>query len=198
MEERVSGFRVRGSWENVVAHGEWITRALRESDVDEDALAELDDWRPKAHEDLGEEVSEKTVEQASLERGAGERAGQATTEDLERASEHALESIERAEGDGPEDMLEKGEDALEHGLHAVDPTTRKAIRTLETAVYERVMTRFAPYYFDNELVSANLRETTRLEDGDEFVFQVNIHDDQPKEKVSQRLDVVEEADRGDV
>jgi hypothetical protein len=198
MEERVSGFRVRGSWEDVVAHGGRITRALRESDADEDALAEWDDWRPKAHEDLGEEVSEKTVEKASLERGAGERAGQAATEDLERASEHALESIEKAEGDGPEDILEKWEDALEYGLRAVDTTTRKAIRTLETAVYERVMTRFAPYYFDNELVSANLRETTRLEDGGEFVFQVNSHDDQLKEKVSQRLDMVGEAGRGDV
>jgi len=60
------------------------------------------------------------------------------------------------------------------------------------------MTRFAPYYVDNELVSANLRETTRLKDGDEFVFEMNIHHDQLKEKVSQRLDMVEAADRGDV
>jgi len=176
MEERVSGFRVRGSWDEVVAHGERIARALRESDFDEDALAEWDDWQPKAHEDLGEEVSERTVEKASLEQGAGERAGQAATENLERVSEHALE----------------------RGNHAVDTTTRKAIHTLETAVYKRVMTRFAPYYVDNELVSATLRETTRLKDGDEFVFEMNIHHDQLKEKVSQRLDMVEAADRGDV
>jgi len=86
MEEHVSDFRVRGSWDEVVAYGERIARALRESDVDEDALAGWDDWQPKAHEDLGEEVSERTVEKASLEQGAGERAGQAATEDLERAS----------------------------------------------------------------------------------------------------------------
>ncbi len=131
MEERVSGFRVRGSWDEVVAHGERIARALRESDVDGDALAEWDDWRPKAHEELGEEVSEKTVEQARIEEGAGEQAGQAARENLERASEHALESLEKAKGDGPEDMLEKWEDAIEHGLRAVDTTTRKAIRTFE-------------------------------------------------------------------
>lgn len=188
MEERVSGFRVRGSWDEVVAHGERIARALRESDVDEDALAEWDDWRPKAHEELGEEVSEKTVEQARIEEGAGEQAGQAAGEDLERASEHALESIEKAEGDGPEDILEKWEDAIEHGLRAVDTTTRKAIRTIETTVYEQVMTRFTPYYFDNELVNANIRETTRLENGTEFVFEVNVNDDQLKREVSQRLD----------
>ena len=47
MEERVSGFRVRGSRDEVVVHGERIARALRESDVDADALAQWDDWRPK-------------------------------------------------------------------------------------------------------------------------------------------------------
>ncbi|WP_318570575.1 DUF5828 family protein [Salinigranum marinum] len=188
MEERVSGFRVRGSWEEVVAHGERIARALRESDVDAVALDEWEDWRPKAHEELGEEVSEKTVAQARIKESAGEEAGQAAREDLERASEHALESIEKVEGDGPEDVLEKWEDALEHGLRAVDTTTRKAIRTIETAVYEQIMTRFTPYYLDNDLVSANIRETARLENGDEFVFEVDVNDDQLKQEVSQRLD----------
>jgi hypothetical protein len=170
---------------------------LRESDVDADALAEWNDWRPRAHEELGENVSEKTVEQARIVEGAGERVGQAAHEDLERANEHALESIEKAEGDGPEDMLEKWEGGLEHGLRAVDTTTRKAIRTLETAVYEQVMTRFTPYCFDNALVSANIRETSRLEDGDGFVFEVNINDDQLKESVSQRLDAAEDTNQED-
>jgi hypothetical protein len=167
---------------------------LRESDVDEDALAEWDDWRPKAHEELGEEVSEKTVEQARIEEGAGEQAEQAAREDFERASERARESIEKVEGDGPEDMLEKWEGAIKLGLRAIDTTTRKAIRTLETAVYEQVMTRFTPYYFDNDLVSANIRETTRLENGTESVFEVDVNDDQLKQEVSQRLSTAENAE----
>ena len=68
MKERVSGFRVRGSWGEVVAHGERIARALRESDADENALAEWEDWRPKAHEELGEELSEKTVKKGEHRR----------------------------------------------------------------------------------------------------------------------------------
>jgi hypothetical protein len=51
-------------------------------------------------------VSEKTVEQARIDEGAGEQAGQPAREDLERASERALELIEKAEVDGPEDILE--------------------------------------------------------------------------------------------
>jgi len=195
MEEHVSGFRVRGSWDEVVGHGERITRALRESDVDEELLAEWDDWRPKAHEELGEEVSEKTVEQARIEKGAGEQAGQAPKEDLKRASERALESIEKTEGDGPEDVLDKWEDAIGHGLRAVDTTTRKAIRTFETVVYEQVMTRFTPFYFDNELISANIRETAGLKNGTEFIFEVNVNDDHLKQEVSQRLSTAGNTER---
>jgi len=194
MEERISGFRVRGSWDDVVSHGERIARALRECGVDEEALAEWNDWRPKAHEELGEEVSEKTAEKASIEEGTGERTGQAATADLKRASEQAIESVEKAKADGPEDILEKWEDALEHGLRAVDTTTRKAIRTIETAVYDQLMTRFTPYYFDNELVSANIRATTRLEDGDEFVFEVDVNDDRLKEELSNRLGTAGDAE----
>lgn len=187
MEETVSGFRLRVSWDDVVTHGARITNALQESGADADALDEWDEWRPKAHEQLREDVSEKTVDKASIEAGSGERAGRAPREDLDRARTQAIESIEKAEEDGPEDVLEKWEDALEHALRAVDTSTRKAVRSIETAVYEQVMTRFTPYYFDNALVSANIRETTRLQDSGEYVFEVNINDDQLKEQVSQRL-----------
>jgi hypothetical protein len=76
MEERISGFRIRGSHDDVVAHGDRIARVLRERDVNGDGLGEWDDWRPKAHEELGEDVSEITVEQARLTEDAGEPAGQ--------------------------------------------------------------------------------------------------------------------------
>jgi hypothetical protein len=48
------------------------------------------------------------------------------------------------------------------------------------------MTRIAPYYFDNELISANLRRLGG-EDASEYVFEVNINDDDLKIRVSNRL-----------
>ena len=67
MEERVSGFRGRGSWADVVDHGDRITRALRAAGVDETALTAWEGWRPKAEDRLEAEVSERTVEEATLE-----------------------------------------------------------------------------------------------------------------------------------
>jgi len=51
VEESVSGFKLRGSWGEIVEHGERITRALKdlrgeEQPVDDGALEEWDEWRP--------------------------------------------------------------------------------------------------------------------------------------------------------
>lgn len=115
-------------------------------------------------------------------------------EDLEQIYDEALESIEKVERDGPSNMVDKWERALDHALRAMDTTGRKAIRTVEHTVYEEVITRFAPYYFDNELVSANLRRTGRLEDSGEFVLEVNVNDDELKAAVSRELEAVDGAD----
>jgi len=48
------------------------------------------------------------------------------------------------------------------------------------------MTQLAPYYFDNELVSANLRRVG-TEARPEYVFEVNVNDDDLKIRVSNRL-----------
>ena len=55
------------------------------------------------------------------------------------------------------------------------------------------MTQIAPYYFDNELISANLQQVRGTE---EYVFEVNVNDDDLKLRVSNRLaDYESEVDR---
>jgi len=53
-------------------------------------------------------------------------------------------------------------------------------------VYKNVMTQIAPYYFDNGLVSANVQRVSG-DDRPEYVFEININDDDLKERVSNRL-----------
>jgi len=47
------------------------------------------------------------------------------------------------------------------------------------------MTKIAPYYFDNELVSANLQRVS--DDEPEYVFEINVNDDDLKIRVSNKL-----------
>jgi hypothetical protein len=199
LEESVSGFKIRGGWVDTVEHGERITRALQEladegeTAVDESALAEFDEWRPKSHERLEEDVSDKTAEQASVEEGKGEQEGVEPDEDLQTAGEKLAESYENL--DDPDEAVDKWGESLDYVARAADSAGRKAIRAVEGAVYRNVMTRIAPYYFDNELISANLQRVGRGESPD-YVFEVNVNDDDLKIRVSNRLaDYESEVDR---
>ncbi|SHH12108.1 DUF5828 family protein [Halobaculum gomorrense] len=190
MEESISGFKLRGEWGDAVEHGERITRALHDADAPEeypDAFETWDEWRPKAHERLGKDVNEKTAEQASVAEGKGEQEGATPEDDLQTAGEKLSESYERVEDGDNGAALDSWRDSIDHVARAADSAGRKAVRKLENTVYQRVMTQIAPYYFDNELVSANIQKSTRGEGGPEFVFEVNVNDDDLKEAVSERL-----------
>ncbi|MXV60918.1 hypothetical protein GS429_02280 [Natronorubrum sp. JWXQ-INN-674] len=207
MEESISGFKVRGDWGDIVEHGERITRALRDAgvhDPDADygarftrAFEEWEEWRPKAHETLDSDVSEKTADQASVEEGKGEKAGKEPDEDIKTAGEKLSESYERLEKDDAEAAVGNWKESIDYVARAADSAGRKALRRVEDTVYQNVMTQLAPYYFDNELVSANIQQSARgVDNGEQFVFEVNVNDDVLKDDVSDRLaEMDEEIDR---
>ena len=186
MEESIAGFKERGSWSDVVEHGERITRALREAGAEGDAFEQWDEWRPKVHETLREDVEQKTSDQASIDEGPGEKEGKEPEDDLKTAGEKLTESYEKVEEGDNEGALSRWQDSIGYATRAADSVGRKAIRTVEDTVYRKVMTQLAPYYFDNELVSANIQRSSRGDDP-EFIFEVNINDDALKEEVSERL-----------
>jgi len=196
MEESVSGFKVRGDWIDIVEHGERLMRALEELaeeyDVDTEALAEFDEWRPKSHERLDEDVNEKTAEQARVSEGKGEKKGKDPDDDLRTAGEKLADSYENL--DDPDEAVGSWSESIDYVARAADSAGRKAIRAVEDRVYRNVMTRMAPYYFDNDLISANVR---RIDDEHpEYVLEVNVNDDDLKIRVSNKLaDFDQEIDR---
>jgi len=197
IEESVSGFKHRGTWIQTVEHGERITRALEElageTELDEEALGEFDEWRPKSHERLGEDVNEKTAEQASVEKGKGEKKGKNPDEDLQTAGEKLAESYDNL--DEPNEAVDKWGESIDYVARAADSAGRKAVRKVEDTVYRNVMTRMSPYYFDNDLISANIQRVSRG-DSPEYVFEVNVNDDDLKIRVSNKLaDYESEVDR---
>ncbi|WP_276299599.1 DUF5828 family protein [Halorussus lipolyticus] len=187
MEESVSGFKLRGTWGDIVEHGERITEALREAGASGDAYEEWEEWRPKHHERLGEDVSEKTAEQASVDEGKGEQKGKAPDDDLKTAGEKISESYEKLEDEETDEALDKWQDSVSYVARAADSASRKALRKVEDTVYQKVMTRLAPYYFDNDLISANVQQVGRGDGEEQFVFEVNINDDDLKDQVSRKL-----------
>jgi hypothetical protein len=186
MEETVSGFKETGSWGDVVEHGERITRALKDIggegiDLDDTALERWDDWRPKHEERLEEDVNKKTAEQAAVNEGEGEKAGKKPEEDIQTAGEKLAESYEHL--DDPDEAVEKWSESIDYVARAADSAGRKALRAVEGAVYRNVMTQVSPYYFDNDLVSANVQRLGQ----DRYALEVNVNDDDLRIRVSNKL-----------
>lgn len=203
MEQSVAGFKVTGTWADAVEHGDRITYALRDLDVDRQdagydevyyrAFQEWDDWRPKADERIRDEVAKKTAEQASIGEGEGEKAGKAPDEDLKSAGEKLAESYQAVE-DEPSEAVDKWGESIDYVARAADSAGRKALRKVEDAVYRRVMTSISPYYFDNELISANIQRKRGATEPT-YVFEVNINDEDLKREVASKLEEYEQEHR---
>ncbi|MFB6111699.1 MAG: DUF5828 family protein [Halobacteriaceae archaeon] len=192
MEETLSGFKERGTWAEVVEFGERVARAVREAGADDEPVEEFDEWRPKAHDRFDEEVSERTADKASVNEGAGEAAGKDAEEDLQAAGEELSESYRELENADTGGAVKRWRSSVEHVARAADTAGRKALRTVEESVYRTVMTRVAPYYFDNDLISATL---SRVRSQEEFVLEVNISDDELKDSVADELTEYEDIQR---
>jgi hypothetical protein len=186
MEESVTGFIDRGAWEDVVEHGERITQALKDCDdcdVDGASFEEWDEWRPKSHERLDEDVNEKTAQQASVNESEGEKAGKQPDDDIKTAGEKLSESYEKLE-ESTDEALDSWNESIDYVARAADSAGRKAMRAVEGVVYKNVMTQIAPYYFDTDIISANIQ---RIDDDPTYRFEVNINDDDMKIHVSNTL-----------
>lgn len=199
MEQRISGFRVEGTWESVVDHGDQISRILRElgstahpemdPDAYKDALHDWEAWRPRATEDLDDDLRPRTAEQASVVEGEGEKRGQTTGEDLQRARKTLVAAGSHAHVETG--LVRRLAEATRLTGRAIDTGFRRLTRRFEETIYEHLMTRMAPCYFDNPVISANLDR--RAPGDDEYRFEININDDELKAKVSERVD----KDRGE-
>ncbi len=197
MQNGVSGFKVEGTWAEVVEHGERITRALRQAglatasageDDLEQALEEWEAWRPKHHDTLEEDIRQKTADQASIGQGAGEQAGKHPVEDLREARDRFFEGLAKAEAEGLQEAVTSIGESIGRLGRAADSAGRKALRSVEAAVYQGVMTRVTPYYFDNELVSADLSRTRRTNGRQaSYSLEVNVQDDRLKNRVARIL-----------
>ena len=188
MQESVSGFKLTGDWGEIVEHGERVTQALRDAGAAEEyeaAFEEWEDWRPKSHELLDSEIREKTAHHASVQEGAGERAGASPDEDIQTAGEKLAESYEKLGENDRDEAAELWHDSIGYVARAADSAGRKALRSVEGTVYRRVMTQVAPYYFDNALVSANITRTRNGEDP--FALEINVNDDDLKAAVADHL-----------
>lgn len=191
MDVGLSGIRIEGSWEEVVEFGKRISEALEQANVQErtgDDLAACyeawEAWRPRP-DDVEDEVRERTAEEASVGDSEGESEGVGVREDLAEAGRKLGEASDALSEEGVDEAAKAVGESAERAGRAADQAWRRAVRPIEESLYEHVMTRVSPYYFDNALVSANLE---RVREG-AFAFEVKVKDPELRAAVEAHLGV---------
>lgn len=195
MEKGISGFQVDGSWDQIVDHGDRISRILHELGASahprmsrgayDDALAEWDRWRPRPADSLDEDLRPRTAKQASLNPKNGDHGTEAALQDLGRAWRALLDGPERIPDGGASAWLSRLTEATRLSSRAVATGVQHAAKSAEEAVYLHVMTQLSPCYFDNRVVSANLE---RQPGSDAYSFEININSDELKDRVGTEID----------
>jgi len=201
-EETISGYKLTGDWESVVELGERVGAAIRrvlkkrEDTEGEQAdnyrnLEEFEEWRPKLEDDT-EKISEKTAEKASVEEGTGEKAGESVKENVNNAQNGVKETVDSASSLETDEVKDNVTETVSETQKATDSLFRKTLRWIEENVYEHIMTLISPYYFDNELVNANLNDKR----GEKYRLEINIADDSIRDDVRDEMtDIDDEAPR---
>lgn len=197
-EETIGGYKITGTWSDIVEHGERLSAAIRrvlrrreeagESISEEQShLEEFDEWRPKS-EDHTKEISERTAEKASVEEGPAEKAGKTVKDSVDDAQNKMKETVDSASNLEPNGVKENATETVTHTQEATDSLFRKTLRWFEEHVYEHVMTLISPYYFDNELINANLTDKR----GEKYGLEINIADDSIRDDVRDEMDTIDE------
>lgn len=181
--ESISGFRVTGEWDEIVEHGERISYTLKKIDVGEyqDYLDEYNNWRPKAVEN-NKDISKKTADKASIDEDDNEKNNNPKDE-INKAREKVSESVSDISDKEPKKAYNDTSESAKHAYNAVRNISRKTFRKGEEAVYENIMTKLSPYYFDNKLISANVSQISN----NKYEFEVNVNVDNIKQNVSDDL-----------
>lgn len=191
-EEKVSGFNLEGTWKEVVSHGDKIGQIL--GDIEEvqenfeDELEDYNEWRPKIQEEINTDIAEKTADKASIDQNDVEESSKSAKSEVEEAKKKIAEGTKEA--DKPDKAAKDFKYSLFYLSRAVRVLARKSMRQSEEIVYENIMTYLSPYYFDNDLISANIKKTGKTT----YNLEVNINDDDIKKEVSEEMKDLKSAD----
>ncbi|MBS3816363.1 MAG: hypothetical protein KGY76_02235 [Candidatus Thermoplasmatota archaeon] len=182
MELTNAGLEFEGCWKDICVFARTFERVIEDNAPDERSVEEYNHWRPREEEDE-KDISEKTAEEACLEKKEVEEEFNGAKEELESAEENLKKGVN---GDADESPAENIKDASKNMERLVEAESIKSIRKLERTIYEDIMLKFNPYYFDTEDFSVNLE---KISDGGNknYRLSINIPNEELREEVREEL-----------
>jgi len=184
IEATNSGLKFEGRWDDVCEFSQKLEETMEEyldSKKKKEEIDEYEKWRPHL-KDSDEDMKEKTVEEASVDKKRIEENFEGAKQEIDKAEEDLLRSLEDIkEGMDPSKDLKE---ALLEIEKLVGVESIRSLRKIEETIYKKLMLKANPYYFDTEDFSVNLeRKGTGV-----YCLRVNVTDESLREHFKEMAD----------
>jgi len=184
IKDEPAGLTVKGDWKKITNFCEQFNYTLEEETKNEDVRAEdlenWKDWHP------GEGEDEESVKKRSADHAAYEPEIP-PEKDLQKSKSRFDSSRKKIDKGKNKQALEDLAEASASGARGLFTHFVRVLGKIERLIYRYVITKTNSSYFDSDLVSANLEEESPLRARGKYRFQVKIHDNKIREKVSAKL-----------
>ncbi|MGM0404791.1 MAG: DUF5828 family protein [Thermoplasmatota archaeon] len=175
-----SGVKILGEWEDICDYSRKLESVIEKYSKDKKSVDDFNGWRPREKE-TKKEVAEKTAEKACMNEKQVEKDFNGTDRELEEASENIKKTVDDiSNGSNPGKGIK---DASKNIGKVIGAKSIKSIRKMEKTIYERIMLKFNPFYFDTEEFSVNLED----KNGNGYVLTFNIPDEDLRKKIINSL-----------
>lgn len=155
IKETNAGVKKQGEIEEVADFSDKVKNEMEDSGIDSETVERFKKWSPD-QEDTRQDIKKKTVEEASIDEKNIEKESNGIKQDLAEARQQAGKAGKKVkEKDRPEKELKEASKNVSKPFMS---SLLKCSRFLEKEIYDKIMLKFNPYYFDSKEVTADLRE----------------------------------------
>lgn len=164
-----SGLKYDGSWENICDFARNLEGVIKKCVSNEDSIEQYHEWRPRKNEKY-KDMTEKTAKEAALKTKDVEKKFNGTKQELKDVEMDLKKSVvDVKNGKSPSKDIK---DASKHIERLVEAESVLSLRKMEMIIYEKLMLKFNPDYFDTEDFSVNLEKNHK-----NYVLRINITDE---------------------
>lgn len=186
LEKTNAGVRKKGNFEEVAEFAENVEKAMKEENLDDKAIEEFNEWRPKINEDIND-VEKNTVESAVKEETRREKNYEGVKKNVEKAEKHA-EKVPKKVKDR-ETPFREFLSLFRSLFNPLVVLGAKIFKWVQVNVYKRFMLKFNDFYFNSLEVAADLRHKRE----GVYDLDINFKDDSKREDLKDSIEKKQES-----
>lgn len=165
-----AGIKYQGDWDEICEFADYLSEIIDEH-IDDKNLDNYNDWKPEKHEDenvlSGKTAKEASINETKIEKKASDTKKQHMNEERDSFDSSNDNRVRRVcKGLG----------------RTMGAKSIESIRKIEIQIYDKIMLRLNPFYFDVENFSINVEKNNGY-----YILSLNIPDEDIRKDIKKKL-----------